>query len=162
MDLPERSSSLMMACLMCHGKNPIGEAGLLQISVLGCLLLPIDSVGGEDTVSNLYQGASLAREYQFFMMNHPDVYHLQHVCVRLVSLVSLVYWRILFLFLAHQYAPGDPLAVALGDDLKLESLLRLLENELPKTGRVLLGATAGVRQAMQDNTDMFSSLKVSL
>lgn len=114
------------------------------------------------TVSNLYQGASLAREYQFFMMNHPDVYHLQHVCVRLVSLVSLVYWRILFLFLAHQYAPGDPLAVALGDDLKLESLLRLLENELPKTGRVLLGATAGVRQAMQDNTDMFSSLKVSL
>ena len=65
-------------------------------------------------------------------------------------------------FLAHQYAPGDPLAVALGDDLKLESLLRLLENELPKTGRVLLGATAGVRQAMQDNTDMFSSLKVSL
>lgn len=55
MDLPERSSSLMMACLMCHGKNPIGEAGLLQISVLGCLLLPIDSVGGEDTVSRLYQ-----------------------------------------------------------------------------------------------------------
>lgn len=45
---------------------------------------------------------------------------------------------------------GDPLAVALGDDLKLESLLRLLENELPKTVRVLLGATAGVRQAMQD------------
>lgn len=86
-------------------------------------------------------------------MNHPDVYH-HHVCVRLVSLVSLVYWRILLLFLAHQYAPGDPLAVALGDDLKLESLLRLLENELPKTGRVLLGATAGVRQAMQDNTDI--------
>lgn len=40
--------------------------------------------------------------------------------------------------------------MALGDELKLESLLRLLENELPETGQVLLGATAGVRQAMQD------------
>ena len=45
---------------------------------------------------------------------------------------------------------GDPLAVALGDDLKLESLLSLLKRELPSSGRVLLGATAGVRQAMQD------------
>lgn len=40
--------------------------------------------------------------------------------------------------------------MALGDELKLESLLRLLENELPETGQVLLGATAGVRQKMQD------------
>lgn len=46
---------------------------------------------------------------------------------------------------------GDPLAVALGDDLKLESLLSLLKRELPSSGRVLLGATAGVRQAMQDS-----------
>ena len=46
---------------------------------------------------------------------------------------------------------GDPLAVALRDDLRLESLLRLLKQELP-SGPVILGATAGVRQALQEKS----------
>lgn len=46
---------------------------------------------------------------------------------------------------------GDPLAVALRDDLKLDGLLRLLKQELP-SGPVMLGATAGVRQALQERS----------
>ena len=49
-----------------------------------------------------------------------------------------------------QLAAGDPLAMALKDDSKLQTLLTLLREELPPQGRVLLGATAGVRQALQD------------
>ena len=44
------------------------------------------------------------------------------------------------------------MAIALQDDQKLQSLLDLLCKELPPRGQVLLGATAGVRQALQDGT----------
>lgn len=43
---------------------------------------------------------------------------------------------------------GDPLAKALQDELRLEKLLCLLAEHVPK-GRVLLGATAGLRHAVE-------------
>jgi len=46
---------------------------------------------------------------------------------------------------------GEALATALQDELRLENLLRLLQQELPE-GAVLLGATAGVREAVQDGS----------
>ncbi|CAE6940506.1 PYK [Symbiodinium sp. CCMP2456] len=53
---------------------------------------------------------------------------------------------------------GEALASALQDELRLENLLRLLEQELPD-GAVLLGATAGVREAVQDGSLNNSSLQ---
>jgi len=53
---------------------------------------------------------------------------------------------------------GEALASALQDELRLENLLRLLEQELPD-GAVLLGATAGVREAVQDGSLNGSSLQ---
>jgi len=46
---------------------------------------------------------------------------------------------------------GDALAVALQDELRLEALLCLLAEQIP-AGPVLVGATAGVRQALHDGT----------
>lgn len=53
---------------------------------------------------------------------------------------------------------GDPLASALQDELRLESLLCLLGRQVPK-GRLLLGATAGVRDAVEKGVISASHLR---